>query len=71
MTREKIWFDNMEKSFQPQIWCFWINLMVNYDQPEPKLHVSINILMKIHHILTYSWILNPFNENMDKMASPL
>jgi hypothetical protein len=31
---------------------FFINLMVNYDQTVPKLHVNINILMKKHHILT-------------------
>jgi len=32
---------------------FFINVRVIYDQTVPKLHVSINILIKKHHILTW------------------
>ncbi len=36
---------------------FFINLMVNYEQTQPELHVSINILMKNHKVLSLNEIL--------------
>ncbi len=47
-----------------------INLMVEYDQFIPKLHVYIKTLMKRHHSLTLNGIPATRIETIDKMPNP-
>jgi hypothetical protein len=45
--------------------------MVNYHQTVPKLHISINILMKKHHNLTENKVPAILSECMDQMPPPI